>query len=223
MLSRVLRGAEAANASPAIFPQIASSHAAPSAPDRNHPGSVAPDDPEPVAKIDPALIDLARREAFAAGLQQGEQEAARRLEPVSQRLNLAIAECVGIREDLRGRAERDSVQLALLIARRILHRELAVDENALNAIARVALERLAASESCTVTVHPRFAQALVDSLPARARERVRVEPDASAPPGTLVFHAADGVIEASVDAQLDEISRGLADRLSAPLPAKARI
>jgi len=115
---------------------------------------------------------------------------------------------------MRQRAEKDVVQLALLIAKRILHRELNVDANALTALARVVFERLARAESYRITVHPAFAEALRSSLPAGHSGRVHIEPDPTAAAGTLIIRSEEGVIDASVDSQLDEITRGLSDRLS---------
>ena len=120
-----------------------------------------------------------------------------------------------MRGDLRRRAERDLVQLALLIARRVLHRELSVDENALLALARVIFDRLARSEQYSVRVHPRFADAIRAALPAAQASRVRIEPDAACEPGALVIQSAEGTIDASIDTQLEEIGRGLTDRLVA--------
>jgi flagellar assembly protein FliH len=154
-----------------------------------------------------------RRESFEGGRRQGDKVARAELEPVLERLNGSINEVMGMRADLRRRAESDVVKLALLIAKRILHREMAVDENALTALARVAFERLTRSESYSVIVHPRFAAAIQAAMPGSFASRVRIEPDADCAPGTLVIHSAEGVIDASIDAQLEEISRGLTDRL----------
>jgi flagellar assembly protein FliH len=157
--------------------------------------------------------DTDRRNAHESGRRQGDQEARAELEPVMERLNASIADIIGMRSDLRRRAERDVVQLALLIAKRVLHRELAVDEGALTAIARVAFERLARAESYTITVHPRFAPSVASALPAHQGPRVQIQPTPDCPQGTLIIHSEEGVIDASVDAQLEEIERGLADRL----------
>lgn len=158
-------------------------------------------------------LAAARRESFESGRMEGERQARSELQPMIERLNTSIGELASVRQDLRRGAERDVVRLALLIAQRVLHRELSVDENALNAIARVAFDRLARSESYTVTVHPRFAEAIRQALPATQASRVHIESDPSCAPGTLVFHSTEGVIDASVETQLDEIGRGLADRL----------
>jgi flagellar assembly protein FliH len=154
-----------------------------------------------------------RREATETGRRQGDQEARGELVPLIERLNASIVDIVAMRSDLRSRAERDVVQLALLIAKRVLHRELSVDDAALTAIARVSFERLTRSESYTVTVHPRFAAGVAAALPAALTARVRIEPDPACAQGTLIIRSAEGVTDASVDVQLDEITRGLSDRL----------
>jgi flagellar assembly protein FliH len=167
-------------------------------------------------------IATERQEAFEAGKQQGEQQgklqgeqqARAELQPVLERLNASITEILGMRPDLRRRAEKDVVQLALLIAKRVLHRQLSVDEGALTAIARVAFERLTRSESYRVTVHPRFAPSITSALPGNHSARVQIDPDPNCALGTLIIHSAEGTIDASVDAQLEEINRGLTDRLA---------
>jgi len=155
-----------------------------------------------------------KKEAFDAGLREGEQSARAALNPVLERMNASIAEMVAMRPDLRRRAEKDAVELSLQIARRVLHRDLNVDGNALNALARIVFDRLARTESWQLTVHPRFADAIRGALPAGSEGRVRIEVDPSCAPGTLVVSSEEGAIDASVDSQLAEISRGLTDRLT---------
>ena len=163
-----------------------------------------------------------RRDSFEAGRRQGDQQTRAELVPVLERLDASIAEITAMRPDLRRRAERDVVQLALLIAKRVLHRQLSVDEGALTAIARVAFERLTRSESYTVTVHPRFAPAITSALPGNQTSRVHIEPDPNCAMGTLIVRSDEGVIDASIDTQLEEISRGLADRLASGQTCNAK-
>jgi flagellar assembly protein FliH len=216
MLSKVLNRADAANVQTMVFPLV--NGVTDRQPRTDESG--ADRGGENVAGLRDSLHRLQisavaeRREATEAGRRQGDQEARAEMLPVMERLNASIAEIVGMRSDLRRRAERDVVQLALLIARRVLHRQLNVDDNALTAIARVAFERLTRSESWTVTVHPRFAASVASALPGAQASRVQIKPDPECDPGTLTIRSTDGVIDASVDAQLDEISRGLADRLA---------
>lgn len=212
MLSKVLSGAGTSKVQPFVLPSVE-----PRVPEKTPPARIFEDPAPPLhevqAQID-AAVSAAKRESFEAGRQLGEQQARADLQPVLERLNASLNEVLAMRPELRRNAERDVVQLALLIAKRVLHRELAVDENALTAIAHVAFEHLARSESYSVTVNPRFAGAIAAAVPSGHAGRIRVEPDPDCAAGTLVVHSSEGTIDASIETQLEEISRGLTDRLS---------
>ncbi len=222
MLSKVLgRNAGAAEAKPFVFGDLAGYKVGADV----HAGlEKSLERPAPAEEADASLREklrnleaqaaAERREAFENGRRQGEQQARTELEPVLERLNGSISEITGLRADIRRRAEQDVVQLALLIAKRVLHRELQVDTEALTALARVAFERLTRAESYRVTVHPQFAAAVTSALSINNRTRVHVNPDPDCAPGTLIIHSADGTIDASVETQLEEIGRGLTDRIT---------
>jgi flagellar assembly protein FliH len=222
MLSKVISRRNPANASPMVFRTLTgyvaeSDILGTSAESGDRPGNHGKDDGaalrERLQQVE-SRNATERHEAFEAGRLQGQQQAGAELQPVLERLNASITEVLGMRPDLRRRAERDAVQLALLIAKRVLHRQLSVDEGALTAIARVAFERLTRSESYRVTVNPRFASAITAALPGNHAARVEIDSDPGCPLGTLIIHSAEGTIDASVDAQLEEINRGLTDRLA---------
>lgn len=155
-----------------------------------------------------------RRAAFEEGRRQGERQARSEMEPIMERLTASLGEIVDLRPDLRRRAERDVINLAMLIAKRVLHREITVDQESLTAIARVAFERLARAESWRVTLHPRFAEAIRAAMPPNLSSRMHIEADPACAPGTLIIRSSEGTVDASVDVQLEEISRGLTDRLT---------
>jgi len=215
MLSRILVGREAAEARCFDFPDVANPFAAPAHATTSGEGAGAE-----LAAARATIqrleneIAAARRQGYDAGRMESEQKARTELEGVLAKLVNAITELAGMRSEMRRRAEQDVVKLALLIAKRVLHRELTVDENAMTALARVAFETLARSEKYNVTVHPRFAQAIAAALPAGIASKVRIEQDASREPGTLLIESPDGLTDASIDTQLEEIGRGLTDRLA---------
>jgi flagellar assembly protein FliH len=219
MLSKVLSRADAGAIQMLVFPQLNGYYSGASAgsPVQSWTGGTD----ETSALLDKlrnleSRLATERREAFEAGRLEGEKHSRAELQPVLARLHNSANEVLALRPDLRRSAERDVVQLALLIAKRVLHRQLAVDEGALTAIARVAFERLTRSESYRVTVHPQFASAITAALPATHAARVQIDSDPGCALGTLVIHSSEGIIDASVDAQLEEISRGLTDRLATP-------
>src|ERR1700720_1933309 len=161
------------------------------------------------------------REAHAAGVREGEaagrSRAAAELQPVVERLARAMDELANLRGRLRSEAEADLVKLALAIARRVLRRELAIDPEALHGLVLAALEKLQAQEICRVKVHPSHA-ALVTAFLRQIVTGAAVEiiPAPSREPGGIVFETARGNLDASVESQLQEIERGLADRLKRP-------
>jgi flagellar assembly protein FliH len=217
LLSKVLSGRDTEKAQPVAFSAAAGSSVEQS---RN---PAPPEDvpPEPDNQL---LLDqiqrlereaaLAKKAAFEAGIKQGAEQSRLDLAPVLERLHASIAETIGMRHEIRRRAEKDVVQLSLLIAKRVLHRELSVDDSALTALARVVFERLARSEQYLVVVHPRFAAAIGAALRGNQIGQIRIEPDPDCAPGTFTVRTGDGLIDGSIDAQLEEITRGLTDRLA---------
>jgi flagellar assembly protein FliH len=131
-----------------------------------------------------------------------------------QRLAQSIEEMASLRSRLRREAEADTVKLALAIARRVIRRELAIDPEALHGLVLAALEKLQAQEICRVRVHPGQVSAVAVLLrKAAGGVPVEVVPDGSRDPGAVVFETERGNLDASVESQLGEIERGLADAL----------
>jgi flagellar assembly protein FliH len=176
-----------------------------------------PDSRERLAQLQQQSEQRAR-EAHAAGLREGEatgrQRAAAELQPVIDRLARSIEEIGGLRARLRAEAEADLIQLSLAIARRVIRRELAIDPEALHGLVLGALEKLQGQEISRVRVHPGHAALVTESLRRNsASAKVEVIADPSRPVGTVIFETQRGNLDASVESQLQEIERGLADRL----------
>jgi flagellar assembly protein FliH len=158
------------------------------------------------------------REARAQGYREGEAagrgQAAAEILPVVERMSRSIDEIAGFRGRLRREAEADTIQLALAIARRVLRRQLAVDPEALHGLVLGALEKLEGQEVSRVRVHPSHAALVTRCLEQHsAGTRVEVSPDPSRELGSVVFETQRGNLDASIDSQLQEIERGLADCL----------
>ena len=168
---------------------------------------------------DPNGWEQRLQEAHAAGLREGEaagrSRAAAELQPVIERLADTIQEIAGLRARLRREAEGDLLRLAAAIARRILRREIAVDPEAMHGLVLGALEKLQSQEIARVRVHPAHA-ALVSACLRQtvAGSPVEVIPDPARGPGDVIFETERGNLDASVESQLREIERGLADRLA---------
>ena len=223
MLSRVLTE-DAADARPVAWRQGAAAMPAKETPP---PPPTAPPDHSPApdvlqlrARITEmsAAAEQQARQAYETGLRTGEGAARKALEAETRaaidRLTATIVDIAATRSDVIHRAEADTVRLAIEIARRVLHREVTVDPNALEALTKAALHKLQSQEIHRVRVHPEHEKMVRASLQQCGRgQGIEVIADASQPPGGILFDIGRGALDASVGTQLDEIVRGLTDQL----------
>jgi flagellar assembly protein FliH len=169
-------------------------------------------EPQPPQDRDAHLAAL-EREAFAKGYEQGERSgaavAAQRGEAMLQRLTQTLDELTTLRAEMIRTTERQLVQLALAVARRIVHREVSLDADLLIAMARVALDRLGDSASVTVRLHPEEYEATGAGRPGMLGTHVKVVADASVGRGGCRVESDFGTLDPGVDAQIQELARAL--------------
>ncbi|MEO7144962.1 MAG: flagellar assembly protein FliH [Bryobacteraceae bacterium] len=152
------------------------------------------------------------QDGHAKGEAAGGQAAAQRLDPVVKRLAQTIDELAGLRRRCRADAEEDAVKLSLAIARRILHRELSVDPEAVVGLVRAAFDKLDARETHRVRLHPDDAELLRAHLGQfENAHKIEIVADPSLERASAIFDTSRGALDASVSAQLTEIERGFTD------------
>jgi flagellar assembly protein FliH len=160
--------------------------------------------------------EQAARKAHDTGYRAGELAARQALEGEAQatteQLARTIAEVTSTREQIMRRAEADTVRLSLEIARRVLHRELSVDPSAIEALVKAALEKLHNHEIYRVRLHP-DQEALVRRYLQQLGRNLEIVSDPTQSRGGVLFEISRGTLDASVETQLKEIERGLADEM----------
>jgi flagellar assembly protein FliH len=167
-----------------------------------------------------AAVEQKSREAFEKGLRTGDTAARQSLEGEVRASVAQMAETIGeiasTRSDTIRRAEADVVRLSIEIARRVLHRELAVDGTALEALIKAAIQKLQTQEVYRVRVHPDQEKLVRECLDQAGRgQGIEVVGDAGQSKGGAFFEISRGALDATVDTQLREIERGLIDELHA--------
>ena len=184
--------------------------------------STPPPTPKPaqVPAVNAAASDSgeeAAKEAYQRGFSEGrtigQEQAAAELQPVMDRLSRSLAELVSLRSRMRKTAEADLLKLAIAIARRVLHRELTLDPGSIEGLIRVALEKLESRELCRVRVHPDQEPVIRTLLARFSAAPVELFPDPTLQCGDVLFETAHGTLDGSIEAQLQEIERGFADRM----------
>jgi flagellar assembly protein FliH len=154
------------------------------------------------------------RDAFAKGFAQGElsgaEVAGQRGEMMLHRLTQTLEELTQVRAQMIHQTERQMVQLAMGIARRVVHREVTLDPDLLIAMARVAMERLGETAQVKVRLHPDdYAAAGAARVAELAGSNVMILADAHLSRGGCRIESDMGFLDAGVDAQLQEIARAL--------------
>ena len=169
-----------------------------------------------IAQLERELADT-ESAAYARGRREAEAEAQQRfsatMQSTAEKLAQSVKQLAELRPRLCREAESDLLRLAIAIAQRVLHRELNIDPMALQALVKVCLDRLGRQDQLQVRVSPSLADAVHSTLTRLLSRSIDVKADANLPAGSLIFETSRGQLDASIGAQLDEIERGLIDRL----------
>jgi flagellar assembly protein FliH len=170
------------------------------------------------AQLQQAHTDAQRhvQEALASGRRDGDESARqvfeKQLEIELSKLRQMIRDLAAAGPKLRHQTEEDLVRLSVAIARRILHRELTIDPDALTGLVKAAFERLDQREIHQLRTDPgslTTVRKLVEGLDlARA---IKVIADPSLRAGSLLLETTRGQLDASIETQLNEIQRGFID------------
>jgi flagellar assembly protein FliH len=159
-------------------------------------------------------------EAFEQGRQQGQQQARTEMDAALQKERAPIAralhEFATERQKYYRRIESEVVELALAIARKILHREAQLDPHALAGIVRVTIEKMDAGTKVSLHVHPREAAEWRHFFAGQMEGELALEvhEDPALAGGECRIETSLGATEVGFEAQLKEIETGLLDLLS---------
>ena len=152
------------------------------------------------------------RDAFAKGYAEGEragtQAAATRTDAMLRRLAQTIDELVGLRAEIVRKSERQTVQLVLAIAERIVQREITLDRGLVIGMARAALDRLGEHGSATIRLNPADLAAIGDTVDVLGMG-VQVSADPVVSRGGCLVQSDFGFMDVSPDAQFRELARQL--------------
>lgn len=167
-----------------------------------------PPPPPPAPEID---LEAIRKEAFQQGFQAGteaaEKSARANYEQALAGLRGAASAFEEARPALLAEAQHELVDLAFAIARRVLRREIGVDPAATRAIASACMAEAGGAPVKRIWVHPDDVAAVSEGV----GEGVEVKADDKMSRGGAVIETERGRLDGSIETQLEEIAKGLAD------------
>ena len=164
-------------------------------------------------------LERTEKEAHARGVKEGETRAksllAGELQQFKDRIDNAIQEFAGEREEYFRRIEPEVVHLALAIAKKILHREAQVDPLLLTGLVHVALEKLDAGTRVRLRANPSDIHFWNEHFAERGGTLTPPEliGDATLSHGECSLETELGSTQISLETQLKEIEQGFFDLL----------
>jgi len=163
--------------------------------------------------LDPAHIEKA---AFENGFRQGEKAgreiAEKKAEVLMKRYADAIEEIGRLKPVLYQQAEQEVVKLALAIAKKIVHREVQVDQEIVQTLVKVALTHVAVKTAVTVHLHPTDYHFVLDQRAVANRvgaddREVNLLADKSIEQGGCLIETECGDIDARIEEEFREVER----------------
>ena len=160
-----------------------------------------------------ALVETVQAEARIAGHAEGTAAADREMSDMMATMRNLVDMARVERHKLMESAEPELVRLAVGIAERVLHQQIALDRGVVVEMARVAIGRLVEKESVTVRVNPgdleRMREHRDELLSNGEIKNFRVIEDQRVDRGGVVVETDGGTIDARISTQVNEAKRVL--------------
>lgn len=180
-------------------------------------------EPEPEPPPPPCIpeeeAERRAKEAYAEGVRAGKQQAESDLAKVSEALAHALLATGSLRSQIVHEAEDDLLRLSVLIARKVMMRELSIDPGIVAGLVHGAVELAADEGEIVVRLNPEDYQVVAYSpemaVLSRDKKRVTLKEDPAVRPAGCLVETARGTIDAGIEAQLEEIVRRLFEEKNA--------
>jgi len=157
-------------------------------------------------------------EGYRRGFQKALDEAKEEADRIRNTAFKVLEEAENRRQELIISAEEEVVDLCLAIASKVVHAHVEEHRDTVLRLAREALERLASSKHYTIIVNPRDAELLrqyIDelSMQVSASAHIHILEDESVGAGGCKVETEKGVLDATLESQLDEIRKVLSEEV----------
>ena len=167
----------------------------------------------------------AYREGYAQGQHEGRIAAQQASAPLLATLETTLGELDGIRNRIRQHIEQEVVELALHVARKVVHHELTVSKDAILCVVKEAMDKLEDPGKVSIRLHPEDLKR-VHGAGERLKsvmenlDRIHFEEDPGIDCGGCYIQTEYGEIDARVGEQLRAIEEAFRAELRSPSPSE---
>jgi len=161
-------------------------------------------------------IEKVKEVFYRKGFEEGKREAETSILVLKEVLKQAVEKLEVEKQNFLKRSERQLVEMALAISKKIIRKEVSVDPEIIRKIAREALQRIvnSGSEKIVMRINPRDWESIMQShrellLPNGSGNEIRIEKDERIEPGGCIVETEKGLVNASIEHQLERIGKAL--------------
>jgi flagellar biosynthesis/type III secretory pathway protein FliH len=169
-------------------------------------------------------IDDIETEAYIRGFNKGEKAgfdaAGERVDSLQAMLTSAIEELGRIQKQIQQDGEKEIVDLALVVAERIVRQELTANKEAISAIVQEALKKVEHQQSILIRMNPADIQFLdrsqlpfADNGDQPKNNRIRIEADESISRGGCFIETESGDVDARIETQIEIIKAAFSEKI----------
>ncbi|MEW5978229.1 MAG: FliH/SctL family protein [Acidobacteriota bacterium] len=186
-------------------------------PHENHQGKMqaAQTEAEQIVRQAKAKAAEIEKDAYEKGFSEGEKAGRevgeKMVEALLKQYGRSLEELNTLRKEVFASAEREVIRLALEVAKKVVKREVNIDDELILTLIKVALSRLSEQAVMTIRLNPKDLQSVQHhhSDPAKAlNEGIRLVEDPMITRGGCLIETESGIIDARVEEQFKEIERG---------------
>lgn len=164
-------------------------------------------------------LDQRLRESFQSGLQEGKNLAERGLLNVFRSLRSAAEDLHALREKVMRESEDELVNLIMMVARKVILREVSQDRRILSDVVEAAIATVSDRDEITVRLNPDDYALVTTGREEYLRkelvtDKMQLKADSTVLPGSCLVDTEMGTINAGIESQLDEIYRRLLEERS---------
>jgi flagellar assembly protein FliH len=157
------------------------------------------------------------RERYEAGVARGRSEGSAELAQATELLRSYAELLQAEKRELAARAEQSALELAFVLARKIVGDELQARPEAVADVARMALQQILSCDEIRLRVNPddlAYVRAVQSDLESKLGEGARLEmrADPSVERGGCVIDTEQGNLDARISSQLETLRAGLQEK-----------
>lgn len=175
-------------------------------PDGTHQGS-------PLPGIDEAELHRMIQEAYDNGFAEGRQQVEETFNNSCRALAEAASQVCGLKEKLFRDSEEEMLQLAIMVAKLVIHQEVTLDKKILAHFLAEATQGFTDQDEIVISLNPEDHRLVSANrhlyLGTGDKRQITIKPDEAVSFGGCIIDTPTGVVDARVETQLAEIFKRL--------------